>query len=70
VFIRDRRTGTTRRVSVATGGAQGNGHADDHAVSADGGLVAFTSFATNLVPGDTNNVEDVFVRILAPPVAE
>ena len=29
-------------------------------------LVAFDSSATNLVPGDTNNVSDIFVRILAP----
>src|SRR5262249_54250289 len=34
-------------------------------ISADGNLVAFTSFATNLVPGDTNGLNDVFVRNVA-----
>ena len=66
VFVRDRQTGTTRRVSVGPGGAQGNGDSVDPALSADGRFVAFESDATNLVPGDTNGVDDVFVRTLAP----
>ncbi len=33
-------------------------------MSADGRIVAFTSDATNLVPGDTNGVADVFLRDL------
>ena len=54
VFVRDRRTGTTERVSVGPGGAQGNELSFDPAISADGRFVAFGSGATNLVPGDTN----------------
>ncbi|MGZ4664922.1 MAG: TolB family protein, partial [Frankiaceae bacterium] len=62
VFVRDRRAGTTTRVSVSNSGAQGNGGSGDPAVSANGRYVAFNSFATNLVPGDTNDARDVFVR--------
>ena len=42
------------------------GSSYDPAISADGRFVAFESDATNLVPGDTNGVHDVFVRTLAP----
>jgi Tol biopolymer transport system component len=62
VFVRDRKTGTTTRVSVGTGGVQGDGDSIYPSISADGRLVAFTSYATNLVPGDTNGGPDVFVR--------
>ena len=50
------------RVSMATNGAQGNNHSDSPSISADGRFVAFTSYATNLVPDDTNDVQDVFVH--------
>src|SRR6266568_2731778 len=68
VFVHDRQTGATERVSVASGGAQGNGSsgligfAFPPALSADGRFVAFDSAATNLVAGDTNAVSDVFVH--------
>jgi Tol biopolymer transport system component len=62
VFVRDRLTGTTERVSVGTGGVPGIGHSVRTALSADGRFVAFTSNAHNLVAGDTNNDEDVFVH--------
>ena len=62
IFVRDRKTGTTTRVSVATGGTQGTGVSTDPAISADGRYVAFSSEATNLVQGDTNGVSDIFVR--------
>lgn len=62
VFLRDRSTGTTTRVSVATGGVQGNGASDSASLSRDGRYVAFLSSATNLAPGDTNGVRDVFVH--------
>ena len=66
MFVRDRQTGTTQRVSVGSGGVQGNGDSCDPAISADGRFVAFGSDASNLVPGDTNTRRDVFVRTLAP----
>jgi hypothetical protein len=67
VFVRDRQTDTTTRVSLATDGTQGNGDAIYTSISADGQHVAFESTASNLVPGDTNDVEDVFVATLAQP---
>jgi hypothetical protein len=54
----------TTRVSVATGGTQANSYSDSvrFAISGNGRYVAFTSAASNLVPGDTNAAKDVFVR--------
>jgi Ca2+-binding RTX toxin-like protein len=61
VFVRDRHSGVTERVSVGFDGAEAsNGHGA--AVSADGRFVAFSSDASNLVAGDTNDAIDVFVR--------
>ena len=62
VFVRDRLAGTTERVSVATGGAQASGASGSPSISADGRCVAFWSQASDLVPGDTNGAQDVFVR--------
>jgi len=65
VFIHDRQTGGTERVSVASDGMQAySGSGVFPAISADGRYVAFDSAASNLVPGDTNRVVDVFVRDL------
>lgn len=53
VFVRDRHTATTRRVSVATDGVQGDdGSGPTVSLSGDGRFVAFDSWATNLAPGD------------------
>jgi uncharacterized repeat protein (TIGR01451 family) len=62
VFVHDRLTGTTERVSVASSATQGNGDSTHPSISADGSRVAFGSFATNLVQPDTNNSSDVFVH--------
>src|SRR5439155_952149 len=62
VFVHDRQTGTTERVSGASDGTQGNDASAGPALSADGGLVAFHSSATNLVAGDANGAYDVFVH--------
>src|SRR5207244_1030496 len=62
VFVHDRQTGTTERVSVDSDGTQGNGPSAGAALSADGGLVAFHGTATNLVAGDANGAYDVFVH--------
>jgi len=62
IFVRDRQTGTTERVSVDSSGVQANGDSDFPAISADGRYVAFSSIASNLVTGDTNFAFDVFVH--------
>ncbi len=63
IFVHDRQTGSTTRISVATGGSQGNGPSNQEtALSSDGRVVVFHSEATNLVPGDTNGIEDIFVH--------
>jgi Tol biopolymer transport system component len=62
VFLRDRLAGATERISVGSAGEQANYPSGSPTVTADGRYVAFASFATNLVPGDTNGVFDVFVR--------
>jgi Tol biopolymer transport system component len=62
VFVYDRQTGQTRRVSVSSSGTQGNGYSVDPAISADGRFVAFASLASNLVAGDRNNAWDIFVH--------
>src|SRR5439155_408211 len=54
--------GTPERVSVDSAGNEGNGGSGGTAISTDGRFVAFSSYATNLVPGDTNGVADVFVH--------
>jgi Tol biopolymer transport system component/putative cell wall-binding protein len=61
VFVRDRLAGTTERVSVAADGAQGDSLCDGAALSADGRLVGFVSLSHNLVPGDTDDLPDLFV---------
>lgn len=55
VFVYDRLTCQTTRVSVASDGTQGNNFSGHPSVSVDGRLVAFFSHATNLVAGDNNN---------------
>lgn len=62
VFVHDRQTGQTTRVSVANDGSQANGESFAPAISGDGRYVAFSSSASNLVPGDQNNANDIFVR--------
>jgi Tol biopolymer transport system component len=62
LFVRDRWTGATERVSVDSSGSQGNAACHHPAISSDARFVAFRSLASNLVPGDTNGTWDVFVR--------
>jgi Tol biopolymer transport system component len=62
VFLRDRATQTTEVVSVSSAGTLGNAGSFDPAMSADGRIVVFASGASNLVPGDTNSITDVFAR--------
>ena len=62
VFLRDLQTGTTVRISEPVAGGTANAASYYPSVSEHGRFVAFTSDASNLIPGDTNNVTDVFVR--------
>ncbi len=64
VFVHDRQTGTTTRVSVASDGAQANENVVDYgiATSEDGRYVVFSSYASNLIGDDTNGFIDVFVH--------
>lgn len=78
VFVRDLKTGVTRRASVDSSGVEGNngsgtdysGSYDRRVLSADGRFVTFTSGASNLVDGDTNGLMDVFVRDMKIGVTE
>ncbi|HEY7148945.1 MAG TPA: PASTA domain-containing protein, partial [Gaiellaceae bacterium] len=60
VFVRDRRSGATKRISVGSGGVESNGDSVRPALSANGRLAVFESDATNLVSGDTNGFTDIF----------
>ena len=62
LFVRDTTGATTQRVSVTNTGAQANSPSSMGKISNDGRYVVFSSLATNLVAGDTNIAEDVFVR--------
>ena len=62
IFIHDRTTAVTVRVSVSNNGAAADKHALHPAISGDGRFVVFVSAATNLVVGDTNTLIDVFLH--------
>ena len=62
VYLRDLQTGITDHVSVGMGGQPADASADAPSLSDDGRFVVFSSIASNLVPGDTNGAQDVFVR--------
>ncbi|WP_405569801.1 hypothetical protein OG418_34720 [Streptomyces phaeochromogenes] len=69
-FVRDLRTGVTSRVSTAADGSQGDGSVEDASLSADGRYLAFSSTATNLVPGDTGGRSHVYVKDLRTGAVE
>ncbi len=62
IFVCDRNTNTIERVSIGSGGVQGDGDSILPAISGDGRFVGFKSLADNLVPNDRNGLVDVFVR--------
>jgi len=63
IFVYDRTTAQTRLVSVGLSGTSANSssHISNSAISDDGRYIVFASTASNLVSGDTNNSEDIFV---------
>ncbi len=62
IFVRDLVNGVTSRVSLSSSGEQANSGGRGSALSSDGRWVAFMSSASNLVPGDTNGFQDIFVH--------
>ncbi|MBL8165702.1 MAG: PD40 domain-containing protein [Anaerolineae bacterium] len=62
IYVRDRLTATTELISISSAGIKSNGQSVYPSISADGRYVAFQSSATNLVSGDTNDYDDIFVR--------
>jgi len=62
VYIRDRESETTECASVHTDGIIGNSHSVSADISRDGRYVAFASYATNLVAGDSGIGVDIFER--------
>ncbi len=61
IFVYDRRSRHIELISIADNGSQANSHSIEPSISADGRFVAFVSYASNLVPNDTNNKADIFV---------
>jgi Tol biopolymer transport system component len=59
VFVRDRRTARTTRVSESSTGEQANWPSEYPSISTNGRYVTFSSFASNLVPGDANENNDI-----------
>lgn len=64
MFVFDRATGSTERISVSSSGVEGNANSGGYGAdfTADGRFVVFTSEANNLVAGDTNGRRDAFLR--------
>ncbi len=64
IFLHDRISGVTERVSLGLGGSEANGGSGNPGISADGRYVVFESTASNLVgPGnDANGASDIFVH--------
>lgn len=62
IFVHDTQTGATERVSTDSAGSEGDLNSFEPKLSADGRFVAFRSLATNMVVGDTNNVQDIFIH--------
>ena len=61
IFVYDLQTQQIQRVSIATNASQADGASYDAQISGNGRYVTFTSSATNLVSGDTNAADDIFV---------
>ncbi|MEG3845081.1 calcium-binding protein, partial [Microcoleus sp. herbarium14] len=62
IFLHDRLNGNTTRISVDSTGQEGDRPSLNPSISADRRFIAFESNSTNLVPGDTNNNSDIFIR--------
>ena len=65
VFVKNLQTGVVTRVSTDAAGAEGNDASIKPVFLPGGDKIAFVSSATNLVPGDTNGLPDIFIKDLA-----
>ena len=63
IFVHNRQTGNTKRASVDSSGVQSNNDSHSAVLSSGGQVVALYSYASNLVPNDTNGQPDIFIRI-------
>jgi len=70
VFVRDLQENITKRVSIASDGSEGNYDSLSGSISADGKMVAFMSFADNLVTDDNNGRSDIFVHNMETGVTQ
>lgn len=66
VFLRDRTQNTTTLINVNDAGNEISEYSANPFISDDGNVISFTSFATDLVSGDTNGAEDIFVVDITP----
>src|SRR2546423_10001954 len=62
IFVRDLVAGTTRIASITSTGTTPNRESFEESISLDGAKVASTSRGTDVLPGDTNNPQDVCMR--------
>lgn len=61
VFVRDLVGGPPRRINLGPGGVEANGESTNLRISGDGSQVLFASEASNLVAGDSNARNDIFM---------
>lgn len=64
VFMKDMLTNAVQALSIKSNGARGNGASSSPQISCDGGVVVFSSQATDLVSGDTNGAIDVYLSVI------
>lgn len=62
LFLKDLIGGFVQRVSVSSAGIEADGSSGSPCLSSDGSLMAYQSYATNLVTEDRNNALDVFAH--------
>ncbi|MEO1691287.1 MAG: hypothetical protein AAFR63_07120 [Cyanobacteria bacterium J06631_6] len=62
IFIYDRSSETIELVSITNDSSPANGSSSSATISGNGQYVVFSSFASNLVADDTNNLQDIFLR--------
>ena len=70
IFLRDRQAGFTQKINVGINGTEANGISLSPSISADGSYIVFSSLASNLVSGDTNDTGDIFTYNLGSNTLE